>query len=61
VWDVLPNACLLEIAAEASLEAVLFALVGMREQLGDPNRKTALIVVPLLAVSCPCLPSDLFT
>jgi hypothetical protein len=36
--------------------AVPFAIVGMRDQLGDLNRETALIVVSYLAVSCPCLP-----
>lgn len=55
-----PNACLLEIAAGDTLEAVLFAIVRIREQLGDPNTETALMVVSYLAVSRPCLPSDLF-
>jgi hypothetical protein len=35
IWDLIPNACLLEIAAGDTLEAVLFAIVGMREQLCD--------------------------
>jgi hypothetical protein len=33
---------------------VLLAIVGMREQLGDPNGETAPMVVSYLTVSCPC-------
>ena len=56
----IPDAPFSKSPLEILSKPVLFAIVGMRGHLGDPNRETALVVASHLAVSRPYLPSDPF-